>query len=117
MHGLSEDTGFFICDAFFPSLAQFGVAGLFLFMAFWVYAYSFLRRMIRIEGVMSRYEVAIGILLILHIMIECTSGNTFTQPSGMIVMCLLGFICGKGAGLKVPEKECIIPQNLELKKI
>lgn len=73
--------------------------------------------MIRIEGVMSRYEVAIGILLILHIMIECTSGNTFTQPSGMIVMCLLGFICGKGAGLKVPEKECIIPQNLELKKI
>ena len=93
------------------------MAGLFLFMAFWVYAYSFLRRMIRIEGVMSRYEVAIGILLILHIMIECTSGNTFTQPSGMIVMCLLGFICGKGAGLKVPEKECIIPQNLELKKI
>ena len=117
VHGLSEDTGFFICDAFFPSLAQFGVAGLVLFMAFWVYAYSFLRRMIRVDGVMSRYEVAIGILLILHIMIECTSGNTFTQPSGMIVMCLLGFICGKGAGLKVPEKECIMPQNLELKKI
>ncbi len=101
VYGLSPQTGFFICDAFYPSLAQYGVLGLCLFVAFWVYAYSFIRRMIRLDGLRFRYPVAIGIILMSHIMIESTSANTFTQPPGMIVLSMLGIICGRGTLIAV----------------
>lgn len=120
VHGLSPEDSGFICDAFFPSLAQFGVAGVALFIAFWTYAYSFIRRMIRVDGTKFRYAISIGALLILHILIECTSGNTFTQPSGMLAMCLLGVICGQGAKLAVPDEgnlSPIAPISLRMKKI
>ncbi len=100
VYGLSPQTGYFICDAFFPSLAQFGVIGVALYAAFWAFVYSYIRKMIRSGYKCFRYPVAIGILIILHIFIESTSGNTFTQPSGMMVLCLLGIICGNAADIK-----------------
>lgn len=121
VYGLSPQTGQFICDAFFPSLAQFGVAGIALYVAFWVFVYSFIRKMIRSGSARFRYPVAIGILIIMHIFIESTSGNTFTQPSGMMVLCLLGIICGNAAELKdsYKEEDCCwqSAEELQLRKI
>lgn len=98
--GLSPQRPDFICDAFFPSLAQFGVVGLILFIWFWVYVYSYLRSLVRYGGEAIKYEFGIGSLIICFILIESTSGNSFTQSVGMVAMCLLGIICSKGRDLK-----------------
>ena len=54
--GLSPDMPDFICDAFYPTLAQFGIIGVILFITFWVYTYRFLRMMIR----KTRYYTSIN---------------------------------------------------------
>lgn len=105
VHGLSpnSDVGFF-CDAFYPSLAQFGVAGLILFIWFWMYAYSLLRAMIRDDS--SRYRIifSIGSIIICFILIESIAATTLTHTSGLIVMSLLGIICGKGVEVQDANK-------------
>lgn len=105
VHGLSERMSDFICDAYYPSLAQFGVVGLILFICFWCYSYKFLRNLIRVSGNEFRYPFIVGSLLICFILIECTSGNTFTQIIGTFVMALYGMICAQGKALSVKSEE------------
>lgn len=93
VYGLSPQKPDFICDAFYPSLAQFGVVGIILFIYFWVYLYSYLREMIRTNGPLYKYPIASGCSIICFLLIECIGGNTLTQATGMIAMCMLGFIC------------------------
>lgn len=96
VYGLSPSYSSFICDAYYPSLAQFGIVGFILFICFWCYTYNFLRKAIRISGESFRYPFIIGALLVCFILIECTSGNTFTQIIGTFVMALYGIICAQG---------------------
>lgn len=98
--GLSPSKPDFICDAFFPSLAQFGILGVIIFIYFWVYCYSFLKTLIRTNPVKFKYPFIVGSSIICFILIECTSGNTFTQPHGFLGLALLGIICGNGKLLK-----------------
>ena len=104
VHGLSPNHAFFICDAFFPSLAQYGFAGLILFIYFWVYIYNFLRIMIRTKPDLYRPLFITGSICIIFILIESTTATTFTQVGGMIVMSLLGIVCAKGRLLKQGER-------------
>lgn len=103
--GLSPSTGFFICDAYYPSLAQFGIVGIILFIWFWVYIYRFLRFMIRKNSEKYRYPFTIGALIVCYILIECSSGTSFTQQIGMFAMSLLGIICGIGREIKEADRE------------
>lgn len=98
--GLSPEKPEFICDAFYPSLAQFGLVGIGLFIWFWVYVYGFLKILIR-ESVSNKYEFAVGVSLIAVLLIESIASTTFVQHSGMIAMMLLGMICGKGREIKL----------------
>ena len=98
--GISPNTGFFICDAYYTSLAQFGIVGVMLFIWFWVYIYNFLRVLLRKNPVLYRYPYTIGALIICFILIECTSGTLFTQQLGMFSMILLGMISGTGQSIK-----------------
>ena len=54
----------FICDAFYPTLAQFGIIGVILFITFWVYTYRFLRMMIRKNPILYINQFSIGALII-----------------------------------------------------
>ena len=112
VHGLSPNMPDFICDAFFPSLAQFGFIGLILFIAFWCYDYSFLRILAR--NPKYRYQFIIGALIICYILIESVGGNTFTQTIGMFAMSILGTICAKGKELKVSSNEIGEKTNSEI---
>lgn len=96
IHGLSPSMPDFICDAYFPSLAQFGLLGVILFVWFWVYAYKNLKYLIRYNPTKYRIPFLIGTLCICFILIECTGGNTFTQPVGILTLGLLGLVCGQG---------------------
>lgn len=98
--GLSPAMPEFICDAYYPSLAQVGIVGLILFIWFWVYAYSFIRVMIRNFLPEFRYNIIIGSLCIIFILVESTTGTTFTFATGALIMSLLGIVSSPGYELK-----------------
>ena len=94
VYGLSEANSDFICDAYYPLLAQFGIAGVVLFVAFFVYIYRRVARYTRIRGVRGRMSFATGMLCIGFVLIESTGSTMLVQPGGQIAMMLLGLICG-----------------------
>lgn len=98
--GLSPTMPDFICDAYYPSLAQFGIVGLILFIWFWIYAYSFIRTMIRNYFPELKYNIIIGSLCIIFILVESTTGTTFTFATGALIMSLLGIVSFPGYELK-----------------
>lgn len=106
--GMSPEMPDFICDAFYPSLAQFGLVGLGLFIWFWVYAYHFLKTLIR-KSISNKYEFAIGVSVIAIILIESIAATTFVQHHGMLAMMLLGIICGKGREIELKMSKQIAP--------
>lgn len=93
IHGLSPDAPSFITDAFYPSLSQFGIVGVVLFIVFWGYVYLCLHRKVKENPIESRYVYGIGVTLIGFIMIENIGSTTFSQPYGLITMMLLGYLC------------------------
>lgn len=93
--GLSPSYPAFICDAFYPSLAQFGIVGLGLFAWLWIYIASMLRRLIRSNPEKFRLDYVCGWILILFILIESIAGTTFVQTPGMCAMMMLGIVCAK----------------------
>lgn len=99
VYGLSPQYPAFICDALLPSIAQFGIVGLILFFYFWVYAYRFLRAMIRNNAALYHTTFVVGTIIILFNLIEATSANTFTQTAGTVTLSLLGMCCACGKGL------------------
>lgn len=98
--GLSPEKPDFICDAFYPTLAQFGVVGTILFIYFWVYIYSFLKALIRYNHVLFKYEFCIGCIIISAMLIESVGSTFFVQAHGMMLILLLGIICGTGKEIK-----------------
>lgn len=105
VYGLSPTYSAFICDAYYPSLAQFGFAGLILFICFWRYSYNFIRIALRQENFRFKNLFIIGSLIICFILIECTSGTIFTQSIGAIAMALYGMICAQGKELCIKGEE------------
>ncbi|MDE6384140.1 MAG: hypothetical protein K2K79_07320 [Paramuribaculum sp.] len=112
VHGLSPNHPVFICDAFYPSLAQFGIIGVILFIYFWIYIYKFLRVYVRTDPYYYRPQFITGSLIIIFILVESTTATTFTQMGGMITMCLLGMCCAGGRSLMQSSN-----QKSEIKKI
>lgn len=104
VYGLSEAMPDFICDAYYPMLAQFGIFGLILFISLWVYAYSFLKVLIRTNPKEYKYHYVVGTCIILFLLIESIGGNTLAQGPGVASMMLLGYICALGENIKEERK-------------
>ena len=97
--GLSRYYSSFIADTYYPSLAQFGFVGVFLFLFFWFYlvrkAYKFFRQ----TG-----DIALIILTIIitgYFAIENLADASFTSNRGFFFMMLLGVIFSE---MKYKEK-------------
>lgn len=118
VHGLApnSDAGFF-CDAFYPSLAQFGMMGVILFIYFWIYAYSFLRILIRTDSKRYKIPFIVGSLCICFILAESIAATTFTNNTGLIATSLLGIVCAKGREIKLVDKQIFRTISLRTKKI
>ena len=84
--GLSKDMPAFICDAFYPELAQFGVAGVILYFAFW---FSILRKSTKEQLPSGQLFV---LLIFIFFLIEGIADATFTQNRGLFILILLGLI-------------------------
>lgn len=89
VHGLSPDYPSFICDAYYPSLAQFGIFGVCLFLYFWYWVFRKLNRFELLYGASYRYSFILGIMVIAFVLIESIGSTFFTQGHGMFAMMLL----------------------------
>lgn len=94
VYGLMPQMNEFICDAFYPSLAQFGLVGIVLFVTFWVYVCRTLRRLVRseVDGAACMYRI--GWAITGFLLVDSIASTTLVQSGGLCCMMLLGMICG-----------------------
>lgn len=116
VYGLSEAKPDFICDAYYPLLAQFGVVGLILFISFFVYICRILKLMLRHNIVKYKYYFIIGSLIVCYVLIECIAGSIFVQSHGVVAMMLLGYICSEGLRIKNEQSAKKTELQLETKR-
>ena len=81
--GLSGAGGF-ICDAFYPSLAEFGIVGIILFYIFWK------RRLKVINDIDDMRYYLVGLMAFFCLVIEQTSDSSFLSGKGMGYCMLIG---------------------------
>lgn len=79
--------GMFICDAFYPTLAQFGVVGIILFYLFWK------RRLIAFNEMYSLKYYRVAMMAFFCLAIEQTADTSFLSGKGqgysmLIALCL-----------------------------
>jgi hypothetical protein len=88
--GLSKSYHSFVSDAYYPSLVQFGVAGIVLYILFWVYickrAFCFYGKTHNI------HFLIISVLIVGFLAIDGTSDSTLISNRGVFAMMLLGLI-------------------------
>lgn len=104
VHGLSPNFPHFICDAYYPLLAQFGILGVILFSFFWRWIYKKLRHFVKGSNAINyKYHFVAGSIIICWVLIESIGSTTFAQSTGMVMMMALGLLCGKALELKSDE--------------
>lgn len=88
--GLSKHYPYFISDTYYPSLAQFGVVGAFLFIVFWIYlckkAYNYFK---------DTYDSKLTTIVIIisgYFAIENIADATFTSNRGLFFMMFMGLV-------------------------
>lgn len=94
VYGLSPSNGMFLCDAFFPDLAQFGIVGVILFLYFWYWIFALLKKNFHKNNDLKLYKI--GLLIIAFFMIESTTATTFVQSQGLMMMFLLALVLYEG---------------------
>ena len=92
--GLDRGGGF-ICDAFYPSLAEFGVVGVFLFAVFWR------RRLKQINIINNGRFYRVALMSTACLALESMADSSYLSGKGMGYFMLLGLCL---ASLKYQEK-------------
>lgn len=89
IYGLSEEMPDFICDAFYPMLAQYGVVGILLFITFLVWAFRPVRHLVRRDATRFGSHMAVSAMIVGFLLIESVASTVPMQPWGMIAMIIL----------------------------
>ncbi|MBO4871690.1 MAG: hypothetical protein J5565_06900 [Muribaculaceae bacterium] len=95
IHGLSESNPDFICDAFYPSLAQFGIVGIILFVVFLVWAFKPAKRLLRLAPERYRYHYVIASLVMCFLLVESIASTIPMQTWGLLAMSVLGLVAAQ----------------------
>lgn len=77
----------FVTDAFYPSLAEFGYVGIFLFLLFWWLCIKKAYKYYLLNGNSNLLKCVI--IIVLFFAIEGIADSTFTQNRGMFMMMIL----------------------------
>lgn len=83
--GLNEGGGF-ICDAYYPTLAQFGIVGVFFFCWFWK------RRLVAFNQIVDMRYYRVAMLTFCCLVIEQTADSSWLSGKGM-GFCMLIALC------------------------
>lgn len=92
VYGLSPKFSSYICDAYYPTIAQFGVIGIAFLVWFWIGNFSSLNRIEKCKGASYKYQYILGIMVIIFIIIESIGNTFFIQGHGMLAMMFLGIL-------------------------
>ena len=84
--GLSPEMGFFICDAYYPTLAQFGIVGVFFFCWFWK------RRLVAFNQIVDMRYYRVAMITFCCLAIEQTADSSWLSGKGM-GYCMLIALC------------------------
>jgi hypothetical protein len=88
--GMTKSYYSFIADTYYPSLAQFGVAGILLYITFWLYILR--KTWLFFEKTNDLHYFTIIILIVGFFAIEGTTDSTFTTHRGFFVLMMTGMI-------------------------
>ena len=75
--GLTPDNPMFLADAFYPTLAEFGLVGLFFFLWFWK------RRLWEANRITDLVHYRIALMAILALALESTADSSYLSGKGM----------------------------------
>ena len=84
--GLSPEMGYFICDAYYPTLAQFGIVGVFFFCWFWK------RRLATFDIIADMRYYRVAMITFCCLAIEQTADSSWLSGKGM-GYCMLIALC------------------------
>jgi hypothetical protein len=90
VYGITKNYYSFIADAYYPSLAQFGVAGIVLYLLFWLYICR--RAFYFYKGTKDLHLIVVVVLIVGFLGIDGTTDSTFISNRGFFVMMLLGLV-------------------------
>ena len=75
--GLSPENPMFLADAFYPSLAEFGIVGIFFFLVFWR------RRIKETNRIVDVVHYRMAFMCILALALESTADSSYLSGKGM----------------------------------
>ena len=88
--GLSKKEWYFVADTYYPSLAQFGIVGVILYIVFWIYilkkSFYYFKQTNHVKYFL------IAILIVGFVSIENVADASFTSNRGFFMMMFLGLV-------------------------
>ena len=96
--GLNPENPMFLADAFYPTLAEFGLVGLFFFLWFWK------RRLWEVNKIHNLIYYRMALMCILALALESTADSSYLSGKGMGYFMILA-LCLNSAGVKKTGKK------------
>lgn len=96
--GLNPENPMFLADAFYPTLAEFGIVGLFFFLWFWK------RRLWEANKIHNLIYYRMALMCILALALESTADSSYLSGKGMGYFMILA-LCLNSAGVKNTGKK------------
>jgi hypothetical protein len=93
VNGLTPQEWFPVSDSYYPSLAQFGIVGIALYLLFWAYIVWLAFSKLRKKGEIQPFVAVL--ILISFAFIENIFDSFFTSNKGVFMMMFLGIIFSK----------------------
>jgi hypothetical protein len=90
--GISKSYTKFVSDAYYPSLAQFGIIGIILYILFWFYITKKAFNLYKKSGYMHVKHLVTALLIVGFLVIEGTTISTFIAQGGFFTMMMFGMI-------------------------
>lgn len=84
--GMTPDFDRFIADAFYPTLAEYGMVGVFLFGAFWK------RRLMTIQRLLELKYYKVGLMAFFALALESVADTSYLSGKGMGYFMILGMV-------------------------
>lgn len=84
--GLTPDRPMFLADAFYPTLAEYGLFGVFLFVVFWK------RRLYSIQKMPTLKLYKVGLLAFFALALESVADTSYLSGKGMGYFMILGLV-------------------------
>ena len=104
--GLTPENPMFLADAFFPTMAEFGMVGIFFFLWFWI------RRYKEIDKIDNFLIYKIALMCMLALFLEGTADTSYLSGKGMGYFMLIAMAL---RGSYVNKKKVILISNNDVK--